>query len=136
AIDRVIPAGMVAPPFDPRDPSAKRQPRTWAIAPGTELPHFDVQAPLLSLPAILGTTLETIPSQVPYLSADPALVERWRRELDALPGFKVGIVWQGNPTQKNDRHRSTRLAHFAPLAELPGVHLVSLQVGPGTEQLR
>ena len=51
---------------------------------------------------------------------------------DALHGFKVGIViWQGNPTQKDDRSRSVPLAQFAPLAEVPGVKLISLQVGAG-----
>src|SRR5205807_2240953 len=62
---------------------------------------FDVQAHLLSLPRILGTTLATIPAPVPYMRADPVLLERWRRELQPLHGFKVGIAWQGNPDNVN-----------------------------------
>jgi tetratricopeptide (TPR) repeat protein len=110
------------------------------------LPDFDVHVPLLSLPGIFGTTLATIPAKVPYLSADPELVERWRRELDGLPAqplprrgresIKVGIAWQGNPEHKQDRQRSLALAHFESLARLPGIRLFSLQVGPGTQQLR
>jgi tetratricopeptide (TPR) repeat protein len=102
---------------------------------GAPLPPFDVQVPLLSLPAIFGTTLATIPTAVPYLRADPAFVEYWRKELEPVEGFKVGIVWQGNPDNTSDRYRSLPLARFEALARIEGVRLLSLQVGPGTEQL-
>ena len=64
------------------------------LAQGSSLPHFDVHAPLLSLPGILGTTLSTIPAEVPYLFADANLVEHWRQELSPMRGFKIGIAWQ------------------------------------------
>jgi tetratricopeptide (TPR) repeat protein len=99
------------------------------------LPPADVYASLLSLPAILGTTLATIPRNVPYLSANPELVEKWRSELADLPGFKIGIAWQGNPQFRGDRQRSVPLSCFEPLAKMNGVHLVSLQKGAGSEQL-
>jgi tetratricopeptide (TPR) repeat protein len=106
------------------------------IDEGSPLPSFDVQAPLLSLPGILGTTLASIPAKTPYLEADAPFVERWRQELQPLCGFKVGIAWQGNPKYRGDRHRSIPLVSFAPLAAERGVQLVSLQKGFGTEQLR
>src|SRR5262249_22870230 len=81
------------------------------------------------------TTLETVPANVPYLSAEPALVEQWRRELAPAGGLKVGIVWQGNPKYRADRQRSIPLARFAPLARVPGGRLFSLPKGPGAEQL-
>jgi tetratricopeptide (TPR) repeat protein len=105
------------------------------VAQGETLPEFDVQAPLMSLPRILGTTLATLPAQVPYLSADPGLVQQWRKELAAYPGFRIGIAWQGNPQNPADRHRSFPLDRLAPLAGLPGVQLFSLQKGPGSEQI-
>ena len=49
--------------------------------------------------------------------------------------FRIGIIWQGNPKYKGDRLRSVPLAHYAPLASVEGVQLLSLQKGPGTEQL-
>ena len=104
------------------------------VVQGATLPDFDMQVPLLSLPGILGTTLETIPAQVPYLAADPALVATWHHDLGVQPGYKVGIAWQGSTTFPGDRFRSIPLAHFAPLAQ-PGVELISLQKGPGVEQL-
>ena len=103
------------------------------------LPEFDVQAPLLSLPGIFRTVLQTIPSRVPYVVADPQLVEHWRLEL-AKSGngrvFKVGIAWQGNPTFYHDRLRSIPLSQFATLANVPQVQLISLQKGPGIQQMR
>jgi tetratricopeptide (TPR) repeat protein len=104
-------------------------------AQGEPLPEYDLHASLMSLPAILGTTLATVPSKVPYLSADRALVERWRSDLAEFPGFKIGIAWQGNPQHRGDRQRSIPLSAFEPLAKLSGVHLISLQKGSGTEQL-
>ncbi len=79
--------------------------------------------------------METIPAEVPYVFADPGLVEKWREELGGIEGFKIGIAWQGNPQYRGDRARSVPLAHFAVIARVPGVRLVSLQKGPGTEQL-
>jgi tetratricopeptide (TPR) repeat protein len=105
-------------------------------AQGDPIPAFDVHAPLLSLPRLFGTTVATIPATVPYLAADPDLVERWRRELEPVAGFKIGIAWSGSAAYRRDRMRSAPLARFAPLAELPGVQLVSLQKGPGRDQIR
>jgi len=99
------------------------------------LPTFDVQAPLMSVPALLGTTLATVPARVPYLSAEPERVERWREKLSEVRGFRVGVVWQGNPQNRQDRWRSFPLALLEPLARVEGVRLISLQRGFGTEQL-
>ena len=99
------------------------------------LPPFDVQAPLMSLPGIFGTTLATVPARAPYLSAQAEQIDRWRQELSASTPFKIGIAWQGNPRNPYDPYKSFRLECFAPLARLEGVQLFSLQKGPGSEQL-
>src|SRR5205807_52743 len=104
-------------------------------ARGAPLPAFDVEAPLLSVAGILGTTLATIPAQVPYLSAEPERIEAWRRRLGADDAFRIGIAWQGSRDQAEDRYRSLPLRAFRPLACLPGVRLFSLQKGPGAEQV-
>ncbi len=99
------------------------------------LPAFDVEAPLLSLPRILCTDVTSIPSRVPYLEAREDLVSQWRSQLAGPCGLRIGIAWQGNPGFPDDRYRSIPLAEFAPLAAIPGVRLISLQKGYGTEQL-
>jgi hypothetical protein len=99
------------------------------------LPRCDFYLPLMSAPLALGTTASTIPRDVPYLAADPALIDRWRQELAEIEGFKIGIVWQGARDYRFDHQRSIPLADFAPLARLPGVRLISLQKGFGSEQM-
>jgi Flp pilus assembly protein TadD len=100
------------------------------------LPPFDVHAPLMSLPGIFGTTVDTIPADVPYLSVPDELVERWRREMESIAGLKVGISWRGNPRNPYDRYRSLRLEQLEPLARVPGVRLISLQKGTEEEVRR
>ena len=96
---------------------------------------FDYRCYLMSLPRAFGTALETIPrSEGPYLRAEEARVIRWRERLGS-EGFKIGIVWQGNPKSQADIGRSVPLASFEPLARLPGVRLISLQKRFGLEQL-
>lgn len=81
------------------------------LAHNSVLPPVDFHCPLMSVPAVLGTTLETIPADVPYLHAEPAAVEKWRARLGA-GGLKVGIAWSGNPRHANDHNRSMSLATF------------------------
>jgi hypothetical protein len=104
------------------------------IAKGSPLPPVDLRVVLMSLPGIFHTTLETIPGSVPYLAADPALIEKWRDILAGSDTFKIGIAWQGSTIYQADRLRSIPLAAFQSLA-MPGVELVSLQKGFGSEQL-
>jgi tetratricopeptide (TPR) repeat protein len=109
------------------------------VSRGEPLPPVDYYCPLLSLPLALNTRLDTIPAQVPYLTAEPERVSHWTARLRALPGLRVGIAWQGNPDVEKliwARGRSIPLALLEPLAQLPGVSLVSLQRGPGLQQLR
>jgi len=111
------------------------------LGPGIELmgldelpPHHDFHCPLLSLPRAFGTRLESIPGLVPYLRADPVRVSRWRERLGSA-GRLIGIRWQGS-TGRADAGRSFPLRHFEKLASTPAVRLVSLQKGPGVEQLQ
>jgi len=94
-----------------------------------------VQCSLLSVPALLGTTAETIPAKIPYLRAEAGLVEHWRGVLEPLNALKVGIAWQGNKAFYSDRFRSMPLECFEPLARLGGVQLISLQVGEEARQI-
>jgi hypothetical protein len=108
------------------------------IGRGERIPSVDYHCPLLSLPLALGTDLATIPAGVPYLTAESERAARWAARLQAVPGLRVGISWQGNPLVEQliwARGRSMPLAELAPLAQVAGVSLVSLQKGAGSEQL-
>ena len=100
---------------------------------GEPLPEFDCHAPLMSLPHLCGTLLETIPAQIPYLAADPVLVQRWRPRIPG-EGLRVGLVWAGRKSYQDDLKRSLSLPLFAPLAQVSGVRFCALQVGDGAEQ--
>ena len=91
--------------------------------------HFDVQAPLMSLPHLIDPKLERAASLVPYLKPDAKLVEYWSERLRTKPDFRVGISWQGNLAYRADSLRSIPVHFFLPLALVPNVRLVSLQKG-------
>ncbi len=107
----------------------------FILGSAEELPRCDFYLPLLGAPGACGTDASTIPCKIPYLTADPGLTDLWGRELAGFDGFKIAIAWQGSRVYRTDRWRSIPLAHFAPLASLPGVRLVSLQKGFGSEQV-
>jgi tetratricopeptide (TPR) repeat protein len=102
-------------------------------AAGDALPAFDVHCPVQSLALAFSTTLATIPGAAPYLHADPAQVAIWRTRLGEQAGFRVGLVWAGNPLSEKpemaamDRRRSIPPQILAPLFEVPGICFVSLQ---------
>jgi hypothetical protein len=110
------------------------------LAPGVDVvdadtaPACDFQVLLLSLPHLLGTTVEGIPWPGPYLRAEPERRRAWGEAIGGH-GFRIGIAWQGKSGWSTDKGRSIPLAAFAPLASVPGVRLVSLQKHEGTEQL-
>ena len=97
------------------------------LARGEPLPRFDLHCPMLSLPPALGTTLETIPAEVPYLSADPDQARVWAGRLGAAPGLKVGLAWAGGRQTASDAQRSLSADLLAPLIGAPGVRWFSLQ---------
>jgi tetratricopeptide (TPR) repeat protein len=92
----------------------------------THLPPFDLHCPIMSLPLAFGTTLETIPPD-PYLPPlPPDRVKAWGDRLGVHDRLRVGLVWSGNPKQRNDHNRSMPLAMLSPLLDLDAT-FVSLQ---------
>jgi hypothetical protein len=89
----------------------------------------DVHVHLLDLPSIFDTTLNSIPTNIPYITPDQILVDQWASRLKVDDGFKIGIVWAGNPHHTRDHNRSCSLADFAKLADVPGLSFYSLQKG-------
>lgn len=105
------------------------------IIEGESLPQFDIHVSIMDLPRLFHTRLQSVPTGIPYIFAEPGRVNRYRERLKAVEGLKVGIAWQGNPHHQWDRHRSVPLTFFEPLAAVKGVQLVSAQRGPGVEQI-
>lgn len=96
--------------------------------------EFDCWSYLLSLPLHMGSTLNNLPAKLPYLTAPQERIARWSPRLPKT-GQRVGLVWKGSATHRNDAHRSLpSLAALAPLWSVPGIRFVSLQKGAGEDQ--
>ncbi len=103
-----------------------------------DIPDYAAYCPFSGLSRLAGTTLDSIPARVPYVSAEASRARAMRAWLDGAiaPGLKrIGIAWAGRPTHNNDRNRSVPLATLAPLASVPGTAFVSLQKGPAARQI-
>jgi tetratricopeptide (TPR) repeat protein len=106
---------------------------------GAMAPAFDFECPLMSLPAVFGTTIETVPWSGPYLGVHAEFVAEKRMQFPGVRpgGFspRIGLAWAGNPRYKSDRQRSMQLATLLPLLRMRGITFVSLQKGPAARQL-
>jgi hypothetical protein len=107
-------------------------PKIALIGSGAVPAPFDYHIPLMSLPLALGLTVASIPDPGPYLVADPLKTAQWADRIGEK-GFKIGISWQG--ARGGVTSRAMKLDYFQGLSRLPGVRLISLQKGFGSEQL-
>ena len=73
------------------------------------LPAFDMHCPIMSLPLVFGTKLESIPSAAYLPALASGRVQAWEKRLGPHDRLRVGLVWSGNPRQANDRNRSMPL---------------------------
>ncbi len=113
---------------------ARLDERVSVIDVEAPVPVTDFHSPLLSLPLAFRTRASAEPAAVPYLAAGAEEIVRWRERI-GTHGLRVGIAWAGNATHL-DLGRFYPLGALAPLAAIPGVRLISLQKGRGTEQLQ
>ncbi len=86
---------------------------------------FDFHCPIMSLPHVFGTTIETIP--VPALQVPESMRLEWKRKLSGFSGPKIGLVWAGGKKLRRDNLRSMTSETLKPLLEVEGVNFFSLQ---------
>lgn len=102
---------------------------------------FDEHVPVMSLPQIFGTRLETIPSTFPYLFTTNEVRQKWAPRFVGRAGLKVGLVWSGNPRRQQieahvvDRRRSMSLDLMKPFLDLDHVEFFSLQKGEAASEI-
>ncbi len=117
--------------FDRIDPSIT------VVTDRDQIADYDFELPLLDAPAVMGTTLTTIPDAIPYLTVPESLVEQ--RRLPPTARKRIGLCWAGLKRADLDlaavdARRSMTLDMFAGLAGLP-VELVSLQLNDPAKQI-
>jgi tetratricopeptide (TPR) repeat protein len=118
-------------------PDSLRRLLEWSFSPSIEilsavpsqLNTWTSYIPLLSLPRVYKTTLESIPSTCPYLKVPPVFQEFWSRRLEqqTFGRLKIGIAWSGRKTLQYDKRRSISFAQLAPLFAIDGVDWICLQ---------
>jgi tetratricopeptide (TPR) repeat protein len=91
--------------------------------------HYDFHIPLLSLPLALDVDLASVSCEIPYINVDDARIASWRQRI-AGDGFKVGLVWSGNPKHDRDAYRSAPVSVLGPMLEVEGMRWYSLQKDP------
>jgi len=97
---------------------------------------FDCHCPIMSLPRLFDTTVETIPNQVPYLRVPEDLSRKWANKFGGVTPLRVGFAWAGGKLLPQDALRSIPLEVFAPLLGVAGVNFVSLQKGEAADRLK
>jgi len=118
-----------------------RLPFIDALPESVEEKDFDTHVPMMSLPFIFGTLLETIPAKIPYLKIADETRQEWAPKLKDKSGFKVGLVWAGNPRENQinahmaDRRRSIDLEMLRPLFDIRGIRFYNLQMGAKAAQI-
>ncbi len=106
------------------------------LVPRGEAPvAFDAYAPIVSLARLLGTRVDSVPADIPYLEPAPELLVKWRKRLGAWRGIRIGVAWEGNPDYPKNRERSFSLGELAGIRSLPGIHLISLLPGRGRGEI-
>jgi tetratricopeptide (TPR) repeat protein len=95
-------------------------------ADGPTRAQHDLHVPLLSLPGLFGTTLESVPDRVPYLFADPDRAAAWAERLDPH-ALNIGVVWSGSRWTPRLAEKSCPLELLLTLAPISGTHWVALQ---------
>ncbi|MFT8417474.1 MAG: tetratricopeptide repeat protein [Acetobacter sp.] len=105
------------------------------------IPAYDWHCPFISLPRVFASTAQPWGAPVPYLVADPHKVAALAPLVPHNGKLNVGLVWGGAPHPTDptahmiDRRRSMPLTVVAPLGNVPGINLISLQKGPYAEQM-
>lgn len=89
------------------------------VKQGERLPHFDLFCPMLSLPLVFNTQVDTIPSTLPYLQIAEKYTQPWQTLLGpAGRHMRVGLNWCGDAGNKYDHLRSIPLFMLASLLKM------------------
>ncbi|HET6250869.1 MAG TPA: tetratricopeptide repeat-containing glycosyltransferase family protein [Tepidisphaeraceae bacterium] len=97
------------------------------IIGGQVLPRFDLHVPVMSLPLLFDTRLETVPACVPYFKLARDEIQKWRLRVGEDSHFHVGLAWRGNPELATNRIRSINLSSLSCLASVPNITFHNLQ---------
>ncbi len=108
-------------------PVVREIPDVVVLEHGSVLPPFDLHCSFMSLPLAFGTTLESIPVNIPYVRVTESMCETWKSLLGSRNRIRIGLAWTGNASHHNDHNRSIALHRILPLLD-HDAEFYSLQV--------
>ncbi len=102
-----------------------------------ELPAFDVYSTLVDTVGVLYPDAPPRINPAPYLKSDKQLASVWSKRLfGRSKGYRVGLVWRGNPEHFNDFRRSVDFELLVPLImKTPSAAWLGLQKDAGPREL-
>ena len=133
-IDRALRVSMVVP-NELVEIARSMSPQIEILDKDEERPAADFILPMMSLPMIMGSQLDTVPNHLPYIHAEPGKVLAWEDLLKDSRRFRIGLVATGSTAHDNDHNRSVSLKHFEPLYELAAdFFLLQKEIRPNDQE--
>jgi len=98
-------------------------------------PEFDYWIPIMSIPGVLGITLENLPKQVQYINAFPDKQSAWLKLLGPKKRMRVGFSWSGRRDAWLNRHKSVPFENMLDMVKNnPQYEWINLQVDATPEE--
>ena len=97
------------------------------IVKGSPLPPYDYHCPLMSLPMVFKTDLDSIPHAQKYLTADADKLRRWTRKLGEKTKPRIGLAWSSISGFPDNKSRSVPLSEFLEALPESGFEYICLQ---------
>jgi len=72
---------------------------------GADMGEFDYWIPIMSIPGILGVTLDNLPKIQSYMNANPDLMRQWQDRLGFKYKMRVGVSWSGRRDAWLNQHK-------------------------------
>ena len=105
------------------------------VCPDDPLPEFDYWTPIMSIPGVIGSTLENLAPVQYYLTADPTLQKQWQDRLGPKRRLRVGFCWSGRRDTWINRHKAMPFADMLALIKRnPEYEWVNLQCDCSAEE--
>jgi tetratricopeptide (TPR) repeat protein len=96
------------------------------VVRGGSIPPYDAYAPLMSLPGLFRTDVESIPNKVPYLMPPREESDLWAKRLASDKNFRVGFVWSTESSTGMRWRKLIPAQDVLDLLNLPGVTFYGL----------
>jgi hypothetical protein len=98
-------------------------------------PEFDYWIPIMSLPGVLGITVENLPKVVSYLNAHQDLFQQWQQRLGPKKRMRVGFCWSGRKDNWLNTHKGMPFDQMMTLVKNnPTYEWINLQVDASPEE--